>query len=202
MKQSTVDFTNRKAMQLPNGGKEPIDRILAAYGYTSRLTLCKHLDVSQSTMANRVARGNFPSDWILICAMETNASLEWLTYGTGPMFSDNSGPKNLILEHKTISNGNFTETGWVSIDASIMPENLTAPFLVTFEKQLYVVDSVSSEINDGLWLIEFDGFISVRELYRIPSERIRVENGKASFECKSDEIKVLGKVAVKATYME
>lgn len=77
------DLTNRKSIKLPEGGKDPIDRICAAYGFTSRQALCRHLDVSQSTMANRVMRGNFPSDWVLICAMETGASLDWLVYGRG-----------------------------------------------------------------------------------------------------------------------
>ncbi|WP_047706757.1 phage repressor protein CI [Plesiomonas sp. ZOR0011] len=202
MRQSTEDFTKRKAIKLPDGGKEPIERIMAAYGYTSRLALCKHLDVSQSTLANRVSRGNFPADWVLICSMETGATLEWLIYGKGPVYSDNTSPQNLILERKTISNGNFTDTDWVSIDASIMPTDLTSPFLVTFEKQLYVVDSFNGKINDGLWLIEFDGFVSVRELYRIPSERVRVENGKASFECQTDEIKILGQIISKTEFFD
>ncbi|MDU3234196.1 MAG: helix-turn-helix transcriptional regulator, partial [Citrobacter koseri] len=77
------DFTNRKSIQLPHGGKDPIERICAAYGFTSRQALCRHLDVSQSTMANRVTRGNFPADWVLICAMETGASLDWLVFGRG-----------------------------------------------------------------------------------------------------------------------
>ncbi|WP_316247626.1 helix-turn-helix domain-containing protein [Pantoea agglomerans] len=46
-------------------------------------TLCRHLNVSQSTMANRIVCGNFPADWVLIFSMETGTSLEWLTYGHG-----------------------------------------------------------------------------------------------------------------------
>jgi len=48
----------------------------------------------------------------------------------------------------------------------------------------------AAEITDGLWLIEIEKPISVKELYRFHGERIRVENGKASFECKADDIKV------------
>lgn len=201
MEQSIDNFTNRKSIQLPEGGKDPIERILAAYGFTSRLTLCKHLNVSQSTMANRVARGNFPADWIIICAMETNATLEWLTFGQGPMFADKSDAKNLRMEHKTITNGVVSAANWVSVDASLMPSNLKSPFLITFEKQLYVVDQFDEEINDGLWLIEFDGFTSIRELYRFPAGRIRVENGKASFECHVDEIAVQGKVISRTEFI-
>ncbi|MGL5005776.1 phage repressor protein CI [Plesiomonas sp.] len=197
-----VNFTNRKPVRLPEGGKEPIDRIMAAYGFTSRLTLCNHLSVSQSTMANRIARGNFPADWVLICAMETNAALEWLTFGQGPIFANKGDMNNLRLEHKVISNGNVSSADWVHVDVSLLPQNLKSPFFITFEKQRYVVEHFDGEINDGLWLIEFDGLVSVRELYRFPGGRVRIENGKASFECAVAEIKLLGKVISKTEFME
>lgn len=189
-------------MRLPEGGKEPIERIMAAYGFTSRLTLCNHLSVSQSTMANRIARGNFPADWVLICAMETNAALEWLTFGQGPIFANKWDMNNLRLEHKVITNGNVSSADWVHVGASLLPQNLKSPFFITFEKQRYVVDHFDGEINDGLWLIEFDGLVSVRELYRFPGGRVRIENGKASFECAVAEIKLLGKVISKTEFME
>ena len=63
------------------------------------------------------------------------------------------------------------------------------------------MDVTEVEITDGLWLIEIDGPVSVKELYRFPGGRIRVENGKASFECKADEIKVLGKVVARTEYL-
>ncbi|MBJ3622747.1 helix-turn-helix domain-containing protein, partial [Salmonella enterica subsp. enterica serovar Weltevreden] len=38
------------------GGQKVIERILVAYGFTSRQAFCNHLGISQSTMANRYAR--------------------------------------------------------------------------------------------------------------------------------------------------
>lgn len=201
MERSTKDFTSRKVPVLPEGGKEPVERIVKAYGLSSRQALCRHLNVSQSTMANRIMRGNFPADWVLICSMETGASLEWLTYGTGnPNITDQDNTSTKI-ELKKITNGIFSSSDWVEYDAQLLPSDVKAPLLVNFEKQNYLVDMTAAEITDGLWLIEIDKLISVKELYRFPGGRIRVENGKASFECKAEEIKVLGKVVARTEYL-
>ncbi|WP_210530770.1 phage repressor protein CI [Pantoea ananatis] len=201
MERSTKDFTSRKAPILPEGGKEPVERIVKAYGLASRQALCRHLNVSQSTMANRIMRGNFPADWVLICSMETGASLEWLTYGTGnPNITDQVNTSTKI-ELKKITNGIFSSSNWVEYDAQLLPNYVKAPLIVDFEKQNYLVDMTVAEITDGLWLIEIDKLISVKELYRFPGSRIRVENGKASFECKADDIKVLGKVVARTEYL-
>lgn len=200
MERSTKDFTSRKAPTLPEGGKDPIERIVQAYGFSSRQALCRHLDVSQSTMANRIMRGNFPADWVLICAMETGTSLEWLTYGRGdPNITNQDSPPTKI-ELKNITNGKFSPSDWVGYDVHLLPSEVNAPLLIRFEKQTFLVDETEAEVTDGLWLIEIDGLVSVKELYRFPGGRIRVENGKASFECKAEEIKVLGKVVARTEY--
>lgn len=200
MERSTKDFTIRKSPTLPEGGKDPIERIVQAYGFSSRQALCRHLDVSQSTMANRIMRGNFPADWVLICAMETGTSLEWLTYGRGDsnITTQDSSPTKIKL--KNITNGKFSSSDWVGYDAQLLPNEVNAPLLIRFEKQTFLVDETESEVTDGLWLIEIDGLVSVKELYRFPGGRIRVENGKASFECKAEEITVLGKVVARTEY--
>ncbi|WP_343711528.1 phage repressor protein CI [Kosakonia radicincitans] len=200
MERSTKDFTSRKAPTLPEGGKDPIERIVQAYGFSSRQELCRHLDVSQSTMANRIMRGNFPADWVLICAMETGTSLEWLTYGRGDSNIINQDSSPTKIEFKNITNGKFSSSNWVEYDAQLLPGEVNAPLLIRFEKQTFLVDETETEVTDGLWLIEIDGLVSVKELYRFPGGRIRVENGKASFECKAEEIKVLGKVVARTEY--
>ncbi len=200
MERSTKDFTSRKAATLPEGGKDPIERIVQAYGFSSRQALCRHLDVSQSTMANRIMRGNFPADWVLICAMETGTSLEWLTYGRGDPNITNQDSSPTKIELKNITNGKFSPSDWVGYDVHLLPSEVNAPLLIRFEKQTFLVDESEAEVTDGLWLIEIDGLVSVKELYRFPGGRIRVENGKASFECKAEEIKVLGKVVARTEY--
>lgn len=41
------------------GGKAAIERLLEAYGFTTKQALSEHLNVSKSTMANRVLRDSF-----------------------------------------------------------------------------------------------------------------------------------------------
>ncbi|EIX9502888.1 TPA: phage repressor protein CI [Klebsiella pneumoniae] len=186
----------RNEIMQNKGGQPVIERILKAYGFTTRQALCNHLGISQSTMANRYARNTFPSDWTVICSLETGASLLWLTTGDGVMFEDEDEAEvaTKTLRHLTITNGVITSQSEVVYDSSLIPSGLSAPFLVTFENSVYLVDNHDGEINDGWWLIEIDGLTSIREVFRFPGGRIRIENGRASFECQSQEIKVLGKV--------
>ncbi len=110
------------------------------------------------------------------------------------MFDEESEQKILTLKHQKITDGVIENQNEMVYDSSAIPGTLTAPFLVTFESSLYLVDIHNGEINDGWWLIEIDGLISVREVFRFPGGRIRIENSRASFECQTDEVKVLGKV--------
>ncbi|HCT8182406.1 TPA: phage repressor protein CI [Klebsiella pneumoniae] len=179
------------------GGQPVIERILKAYGFTTRQSLCNHLGISQSTMANRYARNTFPSDWTIICSIETGASLQWLVSGEGVMFEDEVERKALALKHFKITDGVLTSHNDIYYDSSLIPDGLSSPSLVAYESSLYLIDEHEGEINDGWWVIEIDGLYSIREIFRFPGGRIRVENGKASFECQAHDIKVFGKVFLK-----
>ena len=206
---STQNLTNKDDIKLirdfisqNRGGKEVIGRILEAYGFTTRISLCNQLGVSQSTMANRYARDTFPADWVIVCHLETGASLLWLSTGTGNKFVDGRDDKTVYLKHIDITNGNITTQKDIIADVSIIPDGLTSPFILTADKTTYLADSYEGELVDGFWFIEIDGITSVRELYRFPAGRVRIENGKASFECSVSEIKVLGKVISKTEFVE
>lgn len=206
---STQNLTNKDDIKLirdfisqNRGGKEVIGRILEAYGFTTRISLCNQLGVSQSTMANRYARDTFPADWVIVCHLETGASLTWLSTGTGNKFVDGRDDKTVYLKHIDITNGNITNQKDIIADVSIIPDGLTSPFILTADKTTYLADSYEGELVDGFWFIEIDGITSVRELYRFPAGRVRIENGKASFECSVSEIKVLGKVISKTEFVE
>lgn len=184
------------------GGQKVIERILKAYGFSSRQALCNHLGVSQSTMANRYARNTFPADWVVICSMETRASLMWLSAGEGMMFEGGNDERATTLEHQKITNGVLSSQNDIIADKSEIPEGLTSPFVVSTEKSRYLVDLYSGDITDGMWLVEIDGLASVREIYRFPGGRVRIENGKASFECPVTDVKVIGKVVSKTDFMD
>lgn len=183
------------------GGQKVIDRILKAYGFTSRQAFCNHLGVSQSTMANRYARNTFPSDWVIICSMETGASVKWLSSGEGMMFEDGHDDRAVMLKHKEITNGILNSHNDIICDKSEISEGLNSPFIVTADKSRFLVDMYDGEITDGLWLVQIDGLVSIREIYRFPGGRIRIENGKASFECDASDVKVLGKIVSKTEFI-
>ena len=70
-------------MDLRKGGKAAIERMLEAYGVTTKQALCERLGISSSTLANRYLRDTFPADYIIQCALETGVSLKWLVTGNG-----------------------------------------------------------------------------------------------------------------------
>lgn len=190
----------REAVESNRGGKDTILRLVEAYGFSSRQALCAHLGVSQSTLANRSARDTFPADWVIICHMETGASLTWLTTGKGARFMEVEESRVVIATQRKISNGILEPMDDFILDKGSLPEGLNAPFVVNADRSTYLVDTYEGEIVDGLWLIEIDKLVSIRELVRFPGGRVRVENGKSSFECQSSDIVVLGKVITRTEY--
>lgn len=180
-----------------SGGKDAITRILQAYGFSTRQALCEHLGVSQSTMANRWMRDTFPHDWLIACHLDTGAPMLWLATGQGKPTSEKNDSQSLTLKFKEITNGVFNESILVHYDSNLLPKDALAPFFVKFESVVYLVEEYKGEINDGVLLIEIEGFASVRQIYRLPGGKLRVENGPASFECAASDVKVLGKVISK-----
>ncbi|WP_092876769.1 phage repressor protein CI [Izhakiella capsodis] len=185
-----------------SGGKEAITRILQAYGFSTRQALCDRLGISQSTMANRWMRDTYPHDWLIACHLDTGVSMLWLTTGQGIPTDNAHDDSGLLLQLKEISNGVYSSIEQVRYDMRLTPQGAMAVFLVKFDGSFYLVDEFKGEINDGIWLIELDGFLSIRQVYRLPGGRLRVENGPASFECTTSDIEVTGKVISKIMYME
>lgn len=189
---STSKFTNGIAINPNSGGKEAIDRLVKAYGFSTRQALCDHLGVSKSTMANRYMRDTFPSDWIIKCALETNVSLLWLTTGGGPVYEDArneivSIPSQLLLD------GKLTDIKQTVFDTSILPAHLSKPLAIHDGAIIYLVDRYFEEVVDGKWLVQIEGKVSIRNLTRIPVSKVRIDGVGAPFECLLSDIKVLSK---------
>jgi phage repressor protein C with HTH and peptisase S24 domain len=84
----TSKYPNEIKINPNQGGKAAIERLVEAYGFTTRQALAEHLEVSKSTLANRYMRDTFPPDWIIQCALETGTPLTWLTNGEGPVYEN------------------------------------------------------------------------------------------------------------------
>ena len=186
-----------------SGGKEAIERLVAAYGFRSRQALCDQLGVSKSTMANRYLRNSFPADWVIQCSLETGASLLWLSTGQGEMFPEGKNEQRKIsdmvaptISRQQLKDGKlFAETGIV-LDNAYVPPGLNAPLMIDIADEAYLIESAPADIKDGQWLIEVEGLCSIKKITRIPVGKIRVSDDDVSFDCSIDDIKLIGRVCL------
>lgn len=197
-------------MDLKNGGQAVITRLLEAYGFKTRQALCDQLKVSTSTMGTRWMRDVFPADWVIQCTIETGASVEWLSFGTGEKFpngtsknsneNENSANENLLgdvvaVTRKKVIDGNLYDSNFYMLDKAMLPSHLSNPMIIVDDDVSYLADQKNNELTDGTWLVEIEGQVSIKELIRIPVGRVRVTSvpGSASFECGIDDLKPLAK---------
>jgi hypothetical protein len=176
--------------------KAVIDRMLLAYGLKTKLALCEALDITASALANRQLRNAFPAEYVLKCALDTGASLRWLTYGQGEMFEQNviTAPSALAVPSKKLSGRQLHDGETLLLDKAFLPKGIKSPLIVIDGKTQYIGTQTYDEIYDGSWLLDIDGNISIRELVRIPGGKVKVSDKKHSFDCFIDEIKVIAKM--------
>jgi phage repressor protein C with HTH and peptisase S24 domain len=190
---STSKFQNANHIDTSSGGKAAIERLVEAYGFSTRQALCDHLGVSKSTLANRYLRDTFPADWVIECALETGTSLRWLTTGEGPMYLDQSSDVVAVDRLKLI-NGKLHPSNYIMFDKALLPNGISSPRVILDGEVTHVVELETQTLTDGLWLIEIEGTASVKKLTRIPVGKVRVTGDDISFDCSVDEIKLTGRV--------
>ncbi|MEI7408166.1 phage repressor protein CI [Pectobacterium aroidearum] len=180
-----------------HGESAPVlDRVIEAYGFTSKLTLAQHFNMAASSLSGRYRRGGFPADIVVQCMAETGVSLAWLATGQGKKFDDESLDV-LKFPHKKLIDGQLYDSGYVMFDKVLflpgipLPEN---PICVIDEKTQYIIDQTFADVYDGQWLVEIEEKISIRTLTRIPVRRVRVSGVGMAFDCGIDDIKIIGKV--------
>ncbi|WP_392551213.1 helix-turn-helix domain-containing protein [Orbus wheelerorum] len=66
-----------------DSAKNIIDRMISAYKLKTMKALCENFGVGISVLANRVVRNTIPAEYIIQCALETGADLQWLCSGQG-----------------------------------------------------------------------------------------------------------------------
>ena len=192
---STSKFTNGNKINPNKGGKEAIERLVKAYGFSTRQALCDHLGVSKSTLANRYMRDTFPSDWIIQCALETGMSLDWLAFGIGE-YEEQSRNEIFKLQKFLLIQGALEEDGKFFWDKSYISFKEDSIFMVVEDKQSYICDSKFHNNEDGKWLIDIDGHKLIRDIILLPKSRIQVISKNNVFECKQDEIKFISFVSI------
>lgn len=189
---STVKSPNGNRLNFDTGGREAIERLVFAYGFTTRQALADHLKVSKSTLANRYLRDTFPSDWIIQCALETGASLTWLTTGIGARF-DNQSSDTISIKNMKIINGILVDSNFYIFDKAMLPSDIHKPLTVSSDDKIFLVDLQVKDVIDGEWVIEVEGKISIRKLTLIPVKRVKVTGSDIDFECALNDIKIIAK---------
>ncbi|MCK9791368.1 phage repressor protein CI [Providencia sp. CIM-Carb-044] len=173
-----------------------LDRIMEAYGFTSKMTLAEHFNMGASAISGRYKRNIFPADMVVRCMHETGANLEWLVWGTGNPF-DNERVDILKLTNFKELNGELQRASTVMFDKAMFSANKPMPIepiCVQIDRDYYLVDKSFGNIFDGKWLVDIEGKISVRELTRIPIQRVRVSGVGMAFDCDLKDLTILGRV--------
>lgn len=180
-------------MDFKSGGRKAIDRLIEAYGFTTRQALCDHLGVSKSTLATRYMRDIFPAEWIIQGALETGVSLSWLTTGEGVMF-EHLQTDLISIRKKKLIDGNLFDASFIMFDKTFLPQNLISPWLLNDANKNYLIETEFSEITDGEWLIGINDKFGVRKITMLPNKKINIEINGSSFNCDIDDINFLGKI--------
>ena len=87
-----------------------LDRIIEAYGFSSKLMLAQHLDMAASSLSSRYKRGGFPADIAVRCIAETGVTLEWLATGEGKKYNEED-LDILRIPRRKIIDGQLYEAG-------------------------------------------------------------------------------------------
>lgn len=177
-------------MDLNKGGRGAIERMVEAYGFTTRQALCDQLNVSKSTLATRYMRDSFPSDWVIQCALETGASLRWLTTGEGVMFESAQQTDIVQIPRQKLLDGKLYDSNFYMFDKAFLPDGLKDPVVILDGDVTYIADRKFDEVQDGKWVVDIDGKLIVRDIVNLPRKRIRIISNQTSFDCSIDEIKI------------
>lgn len=176
-----------------------LDRIIEAYGFTSKMMLAQHLDIAASSLSSRYKRGGFPADIAIRCMAETGVNLEWLATGVGRKFNDEE-LDILKIPRRKIVDGQLYDSGYLMLDKAMflpgksLPQN---PICVMDGNFQYIVDQHFTEVYDDSWLVDIEGKASIRTLTRIPVKKVRVSGVGMAFDCGIDDIKIIGRVVLK-----
>ncbi|WFQ78547.1 phage repressor protein CI [Xenorhabdus sp. SF857] len=173
---------------------ELLDRICQAYGFTQKVQLARHFKISASSIQNRYNRGTISYDFAAQCVLDTGTSLLWLLTGKGPQNEGKSSPKDpKQFDSFILRDGKLTKNATLSIDRAFFKQQLSKGICVLTDDKNHFVEQ-DAALSDGLWLVDIEGAISIRELTKLPGKRLHVAGGNVPFECGVDDIKTLGRV--------
>ncbi|HBX3808018.1 TPA: phage repressor protein, partial [Klebsiella pneumoniae subsp. pneumoniae] len=98
-------------------------------------------------------------------------SLRWLSTSDGPMRLD-ARTQVASLNKTKIIDGKLIDSGYILFDTTLLPCNVENISAVEYENSTYLVRQDVNEVNDSKWMVSIDGLYSIRELARLPNNRI------------------------------
>lgn len=171
-----------------------LNRICEVYGFTQKIQLANHFKIAASSLQNRYTRGNMSYDFAVHCALETGASLKWLMTGEGEKNLSADEPQRLKeLPLFELSEGVLSNIGILSLDPQLFTKQPKKGAAVKSDASTYLIEQ-ESPLSDGLWLVDIEGALSLREITILPGKKLHVAGGKVPFECGIDQIKTIGRV--------
>lgn len=171
-----------------------LNRICEVYEFTQKIQLANHFKIAASSLQNRYTRGNVSYDFAVHCALETGTNLKWLMTGEGEKCTSPKQSKPWIkLPLFTLSDGILTNIGVLNIDNQLLGKKLKKAICIRSENRSYITEQEAS-LADGLWIVDVEGAISLRELTILPGKKLHAAGGKIPFECGINEIKTIGRV--------
>lgn len=173
--------------------EEVLDRICQVYGFTQKIQLANHFNIAASTLQNRYTRGNVSYDFAAFCALETGVNIKWILTGQGPKKDEEYSKSSYNLQTFTLSEGRLTENGVLNIAPELFEKPLKSAICIRSESKSYITEK-DAPLADGLWIVDVEGAISLRELTVLPGKRLHVADGKAPFKCGIKAIKTIGRV--------
>ncbi|HBC8684535.1 TPA: phage repressor protein CI [Proteus mirabilis] len=184
------------AFQPSEDNTQILDRIIEAYGFSSKIMLAEHFEMAASSLSGRYRRPGFPADMVVRCMAETGVTLEWLVTGKGKKF-DNEELDILRLPKYKLIDGEEFEADIVMFDKILFKQGVPFPkdpIAVQYGQDYYIVDRQFGEVYDGKWLVKIDNKVSVRELTRMPMQRVRVSGVGMAFDCELKDLEIIGRV--------
>jgi len=178
--------------------EDVLNRICEAYGFTQKIQLARHFKIAASSLQNRYTRGSISYDFIVHCSLETGVDSRWLLTGEGEMLKPEnteagSNEKLTSVKKFTLSEGRLLSETDMSIDPQLFNKIPSQPLCIKSDGKTHIIEQDAS-LSDGIWLVDIEGSISIRELTLLPSRKLHVAGGKVPFECGIDEIKTIGRV--------
>lgn len=189
-------------MSIPVDSFDPLailDRLCLVYGYTQKVQLANHFNMSASSLSNRYTRGNVSYDLVVHCALETGANLKWLMTGEGGRFEGGkihlTGKTPAVeLDKFTLSEGLLSQTGHFYLDSQALEDLNSDVYCLDAENVYYIVER-NPLLIDGIKILDIDGYVSIRTVQVLPGKQIKIYGGKEPFTCSVNDIGILGHIA-------